>query len=99
MIHAQIELIKKYAAVDAVNEISNVFNNVNKVIGSLLLTIITHFILIGVSLMFIVAHKINTDYQIFSDEGPTFLYVITIVHFHYKILQISYFGHHADTKV
>ena len=85
--------------VDAVNEIGNLIDSVNEVIGPQLLILTTHLILIGVSLMFMVAHKISTVEKMFTVDSPTLMYIISALHVQFKILQISFFGHQANMMV
>ncbi|CAG9803044.1 unnamed protein product [Chironomus riparius] len=84
---------------DTINDINILFKNINNVFGPQLLVIISNYLMVGVSLSFMIAHKISSNVDIFESDAPPSVYIASVLHVQYKILQISFIGYRVDIKV
>ena len=84
---------------DAINDINTILSNINSVFGPQLLLIISNYFIVGVALSFMIAHKISSNVDIFHNDATPLVYIASVLHVQYKILQISFVGYRVEIKV
>lgn len=84
---------------DAIGDINNILNSVNSVFGPQILIIISNYLIVGVSLAFMIAHKLSSNADIFSNDSPPSVYIASVIHIQYKIIQLSLIGYMVEIKV
>lgn len=87
------------ALVKIINENDVIFTIINKAFCVQMFFLIMHILLMGISTMFLLAHKITSHENIFDDDSPIIAYLVCVLYLHLKIAQISFISYRADQKV
>ena len=82
-----------------INKIDEIFTVINKAFSVQIFFFVMHIMLMGISTMFMLAHKITSKDNIFDEDSPVEAYLICECHLHLKIAQISFMSYKADQKV
>ncbi|KAL7030140.1 hypothetical protein ACKWTF_006544 [Chironomus riparius] len=82
-----------------INKIDEIFTIINKAFGVQIFFFVMQLMLMGISTMFMLAHKITSSEDIFDEDSPIEAYLICLLHLHLKIAQISFMSYKADQKV
>ena len=82
-----------------INQIDVIFTIINKVFSVQIFAFVLHIMLMGISTMFMLAHKITSSSDIFDEDSPIIAYIICGLHLHFKIAQISFVSYRAEQKV
>ena len=84
---------------DTIGDVNVLLSNINSTFGPQLLVIISNYLIVGVSLAFMIAHRISSNKDIFQNDASFSVYIASVIHVQYKIFQISYIGYKMQTKV
>ncbi|KAL7030147.1 hypothetical protein ACKWTF_006547 [Chironomus riparius] len=98
IINSESENESIQALVEVINDIDVLFDAVNKTFGMLMLTIISHDFMGGFVTMFMLAQKVASRRDIFSEDDFIMLYIICIIYIQIKIMTFSYISHRAYEK-
>ena len=88
-----------FVLVKIINEVDTIFTMINKAFSVQMFFIVMHIMLMGISTMFMLAHKITSNKNIFDDDSPIITYLVCLFYLHLKIAQISFISYRTDQKV
>jgi hypothetical protein len=85
--------------VKLINEIDELHSTINKAFAAEMFIIVMHLLFMGISTMFMLAHKITSNVDIFLEDSPIIAYLICLIFLHVKIAQICFISYRAEQKV